>query len=225
MKVIIVNGSPRKNGATGKLLKEMEHYLSTKEELSVKTYHLSEGSLKYCKGCLLCNKTGYCIIKEDMLDDLMEDIGQSDAVVFGSPTYASNVSGLFKTLIDRGGFVFGQLLYNKAGFIVSTYENYSGGQAIKIMSRLLLYSGASRKGSFLLKLNFNEDPFTNPRNLQNFRRKLDQFYRQLKEHKGKKLQERLLHHIIIHIGIKPRIMKQPERYTGIINRWKELNII
>ncbi|MFZ5988058.1 MAG: flavodoxin family protein [Bacillota bacterium] len=225
MNIVIINGSPRKNGATGKILKEIESYLSSKEDVTVKLFNLVEYDIEFCKGCMLCYKTGRCIITNDGIDTLVQELQQSDAVVLGSPTYGSNVSGQFKTLIDRGGFVFGQLLYGKYGFTVSTYENAAGNEAVKVMERLILFSGASRRGKYLLKLNHNTNPFEDLRNINSLHKKVDNFYNAVRNHKGKTIIEWIIHQIVINIGLKPRILKYKDRYAGIINRWEKINLI
>ena len=135
------------------------------------------------------------------------------------------LTGQFKTLIDRGGFVFGQLLYGKYGFTVSTYENAAGNEAVKVMERLILFSGASRRGKYLLKLNHNTNPFEDLRSLNSLHKKVDKFYNTVKNQKGKTIYERIIHQLVINIGLKPRVLKYKDRYAGIINRWKEINIL
>lgn len=64
-----------------------------------------------------------------------------DGIILGSPTYAGNVSGQMKVIIDRGHFVMEQLLYGKYAISVSTYENYGGGDTSKIINNVTTYSG------------------------------------------------------------------------------------
>ena len=90
MNIVMINGSPRKNGSTGKILQEIQSHLLTKENVSVKLFNLSDFDMKYCKGCMLCYKTGRCIITNDGINMMVDDLMKSDAVVFGSPTYGIN---------------------------------------------------------------------------------------------------------------------------------------
>ena len=225
MNIVVVNGSPRANGATGKVLKEMEAYLLAKGDVAVKHYNLSEYDMKFCKGCMLCHKTGECIIKDDGILALSKELKQADAVIFGSPTYVSNVTGQFKTLIDRGHFVFGQLLAKKYGFAISTYENAAGNNALKVLKRLLLFSGASRRGSFLLKLNHNTNPFEDPQVIANLHKKADKFYSAVKKQAGMTIIESIIYKIVINVGLKPRILKYKDNYAGDILVWRELGLL
>ncbi len=225
MNIVIVNGSPRKNGATGKILKEAANYLSEKTGCCVELRNLSDYKMAFCKGCMLCYKTGNCIITNDGISSLTEELKTCDAVIFGTPTYGSNVSGQFKTFIDRAGFVFGQLLYGKYGFAVSTYENAAGREAIKILKKLFLYSGAACTETLLVKLDHNTDPFKDDLNLKTLHRKIDRFYKNTKLKQKPSVFERIMHKLVINVGLKPRVFRYKDRYAGIIQRWKEINII
>ena len=65
------------------------------EEISLKGKEL-----KYCIGCLACQKTQRCVQKDDALwiDDKMKD---ADTLVFSTPIYYYEMSGQMKTLLDR----------------------------------------------------------------------------------------------------------------------------
>lgn len=61
--------------------------------------HVSDLSLQYCVGCGSCYKTGACIYKDD-IENLSLSVADADGIIIGSPTYASNVSGQMKVIID-----------------------------------------------------------------------------------------------------------------------------
>lgn len=65
------------------------------EEISLK-----DKELKYCIGCLACQKTQRCVQKDDALwiADKMKD---ADTLVFSTPIYYYEMSGQMKTLLDR----------------------------------------------------------------------------------------------------------------------------
>ncbi|MBQ3513909.1 MAG: flavodoxin family protein, partial [Lachnospiraceae bacterium] len=125
MRIVIINGSHRKNGATALILNEMYRQLKKYSDVDVQMIHVADLELKYCVGCASCYKTGACIYKDD-IENLSLSIAEADGVILGSPTYASNVSGQMKVIIDRGHFVMEQLLYGKYVISVTTYENYGG---------------------------------------------------------------------------------------------------
>lgn len=119
--------------------------------------HVSDLSLQYCVGCGSCYKTGACIYKDD-IENLSLSVADADGIIIGSPTYASNVSGQMKVIIDRGHFVMEQLLHGKYAICVTTYENYGGRDSTKILNKLLLYSGAKISASIALRNRFNKNP-------------------------------------------------------------------
>ena len=123
MKIIILNGSPRKNGATAKILHTLENNLLKFDNVEIEFINLIDKNIQQCRGCCSCYKTGKCFINDDA-DILSKKIESADGLIIGSPTYASNVSGLLKQFIDRGHFVIEQLLHNKYAISIATGENY-----------------------------------------------------------------------------------------------------
>ena len=66
MKIVIINGSHRKNGATALILNEMYEELKKHSDVEIQIIHVSDLSLQYCVGCGSCYKTGACIYKDDV---------------------------------------------------------------------------------------------------------------------------------------------------------------
>ena len=60
MKIVIVNGSYRKNGATALILNEMYQRLREYKDVDIEIVHVADLKLKYCVGCGNCYKTGEC---------------------------------------------------------------------------------------------------------------------------------------------------------------------
>ena len=121
MKVLAINGSPRKEGNTAALIK---HVLAAVEKEGIETESISLAGKKLhgCIACFKCaeNKDGQCAIKDDM-NGLIEKMLEADAIVLGSPTYFANVSSEMKAVIDRAGLVSrvnGDLLKRKVGAAV-----------------------------------------------------------------------------------------------------------
>ncbi len=226
MIVSIINGSPRSNGATATILKEIEGYLSDTYGVEVFYVDLAKSDMQFCKGCLSCYRTGECVIADDGIEEIAAKVKASDGIVIGSPTYESNVSGLLKTFMDRGHFVLEQSLRGKHGFAVATYEIADGHQVAKIIQKFFLVSGASRRGKFSVKLDFNTDPFSNPKAKKRLHGKLDRFYRAMARRGSKSLFERIFNDlIVVHVVWKPIFLKQPKKYAGILNVWRQKQII
>ncbi len=106
-KVIIVNGSPRKNFNTAKLLKEAARG-AEESGAEVEFFHLYDLNYKGCISCLACKRKGVaqkglCFFK-DGLTPLLEKCLNADAVIVGSPVYHSYPSGMFRCFMER--FIF-----------------------------------------------------------------------------------------------------------------------
>jgi len=99
MKIIAIEGSPRKDGNTEKLVRRV---LAGAEAAGGQTelLKLADLSINYCQGCGSCRVTGECVLKDDM-DRVVDAIQQSDVIVLGSPIYAWQVSGNTKVFMDR----------------------------------------------------------------------------------------------------------------------------
>ncbi|QLH75516.1 MAG: flavodoxin family protein [Methanomassiliicoccales archaeon] len=97
MKVLTINGSPRKEGNTSRLLR-----LFTEEHagLDLRWYDLVDMKIKDCVACLHCKTHDSCSIKDDMTK-LYKDLKECDALVIGSPIYMGAETGIMKCMIDR----------------------------------------------------------------------------------------------------------------------------
>ena len=99
MKVLILLGSPRKNGNTELLLKKIMQGIE-QAHCSWELIRLPELDIHPCIGCGTCEKEGICIFKDDM-QNLYERISQADRIIIGSPIYFYNVTAQTKAFIDR----------------------------------------------------------------------------------------------------------------------------
>ena len=99
MKILFINGSPRKNGYTVQLMKMIEATLSHEHE--VQWLHADDLAMKSCQSCLRCRPGETCKLPRDDGHIAWKKIREAEALILGSPTYFGNVSGPLKTLIDR----------------------------------------------------------------------------------------------------------------------------
>lgn len=94
-KIIGISGSPR-NKNTDYMVRTVCESAGDDCEI----INLRDLDIKHCDGCLSCQKTHKCVIKDDM-QAMYEKLKAADAIILGSPTYFDNVSGLMKNFIDR----------------------------------------------------------------------------------------------------------------------------
>ncbi len=106
MKALLINGSPRRNGNTDMMLDALREHLEH-GGVDVERYQLGGVAVRGCAACGLCGKRqdGKCAIDDDVINEVIQKIMESNAVVIGSPTYFGNVTTEIKALIDRAGLV------------------------------------------------------------------------------------------------------------------------
>lgn len=113
MKTVIINGSPRKNWNTARILKEARRGA---EAAGHEITYVDLYDLKFtgCRSCLGCKRRGIdepckCYIKDD-LTPILESIYQADHLIIGSPIYFSQPTGEVRSLLER--VCFPPLSYN-----------------------------------------------------------------------------------------------------------------
>jgi len=119
MKVVAFNGSSRKNGNTGILLKTVMTELET-AGIETELVDLAGKNLQGCIACYKCfkNKDKRCGGPKDELNDYLAKMIAADGILLGTPTYFADVSANMKALIERTGMVSranGDLLQRKVG--------------------------------------------------------------------------------------------------------------
>lgn len=221
MKVIIINGSPRNQGITATTLHVLEKELLD-SDVEVDFVNLSEIEMAHCLGCCSCYRTGHCCIRDDA-EKLSELIAEADGIILGTPTYASNVSGLMKDFIDRGHFVIEQLLRGKACVIVATGENYGNKDAAKVLKNLVIYSGGKLCGSIVFKAPFNSIDFEREKIDLKCLKVARKMIRDMQSGKAHPMQS-LIHFIVLNIGIRSFVIKKGKLYQGVIDKWEALGI-
>ncbi len=98
-KVLILSGSPRKNGNSDILCDEFARGAAEAGH-QVEKIRVAEKSIGYCRACYACRGTGVCAIKDDM-DEIMQKMISADVLVLASPVYFYSVDAQLKALIDR----------------------------------------------------------------------------------------------------------------------------
>lgn len=104
MNVLLVNGSPHPKGCTWTALNEAARQL---EKNGVETTLLQVGS-KAVRGCIACGKcreTGYCIFKDDPVNEGIDLLRAADGIIVGSPVYYAGPNATLCAFLDRVFFL------------------------------------------------------------------------------------------------------------------------
>lgn len=98
-KVLILSGSPRKNGNSDLLCNE---FLRGAQEAghTVEKIRVQEKKVACCLACYACRETGVCAINDDMAQ-IMQQIIDCDVLVLASPVYFYSIDAQLKAVIDR----------------------------------------------------------------------------------------------------------------------------
>jgi multimeric flavodoxin WrbA len=135
MRIVGINGSPRKKGNTQALLKvAMESSRIEQKTL----LHLVDYHIEPCDGCGACWETQKCPINDD-LEKVLAEVVKGDAILIGSPVYYGTVSAQMKAFIDRSGELLGSRGYplqDKIGGAMVVARRWGG---ITTWASLLLY--------------------------------------------------------------------------------------
>lgn len=99
MKVLMINGSPHENGTTSRALKEIANVLEN-EDIQTEIITIGDKKIVGCIACGACSKLGKCITN-DIVNEIIDKLKNSDGLVVGSPVYYSSMNGSLKSLLDR----------------------------------------------------------------------------------------------------------------------------
>lgn len=102
MRSLIINGSPRRNGTIGTMMRVASETLGPDAEL----VHIGDCRIAPCTACMRCRETGECSLPHDDGHDLADKIRNADLLVIGSPTHWGGMSAPLKNLFDRNVPVF-----------------------------------------------------------------------------------------------------------------------
>lgn len=118
MKVILVNGSPHKNGCTYTALEEVAKSLES-QGIETEIFHVGLQAIQDCIGCGSCkDHRGKCVYDKDSVNVFLEKAKEADGFVFGSPVYYAHPSGRMLSFMDRAFFAGKEVLQDKPSAVV-----------------------------------------------------------------------------------------------------------
>lgn len=99
MNVLMINGSPRKDGNTTIAVNEMVKIFES-ENIEVEVVQVGTMNIRGCIACGSCHKTGKCVF-DDIVNTLHDKLAAADGVVIASPVYYASANGSLISLLDR----------------------------------------------------------------------------------------------------------------------------
>lgn len=106
MKVTAFSGSARKGGNTALLVQRVFAELR-REEIETELVELAGMPIRGCTACYGCfkNKDRRCAMDDDIVNEAIDKMDASDAIIIASPTYFADITSETKALMDRAGMV------------------------------------------------------------------------------------------------------------------------
>lgn len=99
MKVLMINGSPRKGGNTALALAEMEKVFS-QSGVEVVTLPIGNQAIRGCVACGGCAKKGQCVF-DDAVNEAAPLFKEADGLVVATPVYYASANGTLISFLDR----------------------------------------------------------------------------------------------------------------------------
>jgi multimeric flavodoxin WrbA len=162
MKVVAINGSPRKDGNTRLLLETVLEPLA-KAGWDTEYVQIGGKNIHGCRACFKCweKQDKSCVFGKDIFNEVYAKILDADAIVLGSPTYFADVTAEMKAFIDRAGMVAmanGCLLAGKIGAAVVAVRRGGATHVFDTMNHLFSISQMVVPGSTYWNMAYGLEP-------------------------------------------------------------------
>lgn len=141
MKTLILNGSPRKDGDTVSLIKQMQNYLNGEVNILNSYYD----KINPCIDCRFCLTNDGCI-HHDVLQDIINDLDSYDNIIIASPLYFSELTGSLLNICSRFQQLFVAKYFRgvktittpKKGVLILTGGGNGGAKTAEKTAKILL---------------------------------------------------------------------------------------
>lgn len=99
MKVLMINGSPHKEGNTATALQEMKKVFE-QEGIEAEIVNIGNDAIRGCAACGACRKLGKCVY-DDLVNEIAPKFEEADGLVVGSPVYYASANASLVAVLDR----------------------------------------------------------------------------------------------------------------------------
>ena len=134
MNVLLINGSPHKNGCTYTALTEVASAL---QEAGIETtiFHIGSAPVGGCVGCGGCRKAGKCVFGGTVAD-VLPLVEKADGIVFGAPVHYATAAGSMLGFMHRLAMSAGNLLRHKPAAVVTSARRAGTTTALEAMEKI-----------------------------------------------------------------------------------------
>ncbi|MBE7063821.1 MAG: flavodoxin family protein [Clostridia bacterium] len=139
MKVLLINGSPHKDGNTFLALAEMEKIFAA-EGIAVEAIQVGNREIRGCSGCYACAKTGKCAF-DDIVNIAATKLSECDGMVIASPVYYASPNGTLLAFLDRLFYSTGFDKTMKVGASVAVARRGGCSATFDVLNKYFTISG------------------------------------------------------------------------------------
>ena len=133
MKVLLVNGSPHKNGCTDTALREVAGALQA-EGIDAEIFWIGNEPVGGCIACGGCAKAGKCVFG-GTVNEFAEKAKEADGFVFGTPVYYAHPSGRILSALDRAFYAGSAAFRKKPGAAVAVARRAGTTASVDVLNK------------------------------------------------------------------------------------------
>lgn len=144
MKVVAINGSPKKEGNTYHAIRMVSTELE-KEGIETEIIHVGNKLIQGCVACGQCakNRNERCVLPGDEVNEGIRKMKGADGIILGTPVHYAAIGGTMKSFLDRAFYVSGSnggLLRHKVGASVVAVRRSGGLPTFDQLNNYLHYA-------------------------------------------------------------------------------------
>lgn len=144
-KILLINGSPNKQGCTFTALTEIANTL-TKNGIESELLYLGKKPISGCIACGSCKKTGRCVMN-DQSNEILDKLNEYDGIVVGSPVYYGGAAGQLCAFLDRLFYSSGTRMAGKIGAAIVSCRRGGASAAYDRLNKYFTISNMHVVGS------------------------------------------------------------------------------
>lgn len=134
MKVLLINGSPHRDGNTFLALTEAAEVLK-KENIVVEFIHIGNKAVQGCTACNKCSDFGRCVFQDEPYNKIREGLQEADGLIIGTPVYYAGANGALCAVLDRVFYSCGELLQYKPGAAIAVCRRGGASAALDRLNK------------------------------------------------------------------------------------------
>lgn len=157
MKVLLINGSPHKEGNTHIALTEVAKTLEA-DGIETEIYWIGNHPIPGCIACYKCYETGVCVFNTGAYADLYNKVQEADGYVIGSPVYYAGPAGSLCALLDRLFYSAGRFMAYKPAASVNVCRRGGGATSFDRLNKYFTINNMPVVPSQYWNIVYGRDP-------------------------------------------------------------------